>query len=591
MPEIRLNSLTFNDGTTVDVADVTVIVGPNNSGKTRTLLDISAHARQEPASTLVLKALDLVVPDSLEDLLLQCKAVGNDEGSNFVIRGAGTSAREAYNTHFGGGRAQVAGYFSDELQVLQHFGSLLLAFLSTEERLAIAKAGATGNITQPSTLLAALYRDPDAVSRANEVFRGIFNTSLRLDFSELTKLQLRVGIDIERVSENLQIAQHQFPEYPLLDEQGDGMRSAAAVILALEAISRRITLIDEPEAFLHPPQARAVGRHLAAITRGRQIIIATHSTDLLRGVLSSEQPIRVIRLTRKDTQNVPHTIEPDAMRELANDPLLSSARVLDGIFYRGAVVTEADADRAFYEVVASQVLRDNDFHYTHAQSKQSVFRVIEAYRTLGVPCASILDIDVLNDAGEMKKLLLAHGAENAECAAILALRKTIEDAVCAESPERRFAGMADTLRDALKLTEDLSQPAATRITSLTRACTDVMKFKTPWQPIKEQGVEGLPSPVRAAFGDLSGRCAARGLFIVPVGELEGWLRGRVPLSEGNKHKWIVDALQVLPKLDVRVNEPPWSFIASVHQYLESAPLSQQREPVPAEEAGVGQRSP
>ena len=582
MPQIRLNSLTFNDSTTVDVADVTVIVGPNNSGKTRALLDILAHGRQEPTSALVLKAIDLTLPDSLEDLLLQCKAVATEERNNFVIRGTSVSPGKAYNSNFGGGRAQVAGYFSDERSVRQHFGMLLFAFLSTEERLAIAKAGPTGNVNVPSSLLAALYRDPDVVNKANEVFRGIFNTSLRLDFSELTKLQIRVGTDIGRVSENPQVAQYQFPTYPLLDEEGDGMRSAATVILCLEAIAQRITLIDEPEAFLHPPQARALGRYLAA-ARGGQIIISTHSTDLVRGALSSEQPIRIIRLTRNGTENVPHTIEPAAMRQLTNDPLLNSARVLDGIFYRGVIVTEADADRAFYEVVASQVLLDNDFHYTHAQSKQSVFRVVEAYRTFGVPCASILDIDVLNDAGEMKKLLLAHGTENKVCDEILDLRQAIEDVVCAESPEMRFQGMKTTLSGALRLTEGSSELPAARITSLVRACTDVMKFKTPWQPIKERGVDGLPFSVRAAFEDLSARCAARGLFIVPVGELEGWLRGRVPLSEANKHKWIVEALQVLPNLDVRLNEPPWSFIASVLQYLESSPLSQQRESVPAEE--------
>ena len=63
-----------------------------------------------------------------------------------------------------------------------------------------------------------------------------------------------------------------------LHKQGDGMRSYASVILHLLApITPSILLLDEPEAFLHPPQARLLGEIIAAERPSRaQLVVATH---------------------------------------------------------------------------------------------------------------------------------------------------------------------------------------------------------------------------------------------------------------------------------------------------------------------------
>jgi len=47
---------------------------------------------------------------------------------------------------------------------------------------------------------------------------------------------------------------------------------------------RDITLLDEPEAFLHPPQMRRLSETLSSEVKG-QLIVATHSSDILRGFL------------------------------------------------------------------------------------------------------------------------------------------------------------------------------------------------------------------------------------------------------------------------------------------------------------------
>lgn len=70
---------------------------------------------------------------------------------------------------------------------------------------------------------------------------------------------------------------------PLLEQQGDGMRSYMGLLLHILGGAHQITLIDEPEAFLHPPQARLLGRTLANRSVGRQqVFLATHSVDVVQ---------------------------------------------------------------------------------------------------------------------------------------------------------------------------------------------------------------------------------------------------------------------------------------------------------------------
>ena len=71
-------------------------------------------------------------------------------------------------------------------------------------------------------------------------------------------------------------------ELPTLHEQGDGMKSFVGVMLNTMIKKKSITLIDEPEAFLHPPQARLLGQMLAKRDENSgQLIISTHSGDFI----------------------------------------------------------------------------------------------------------------------------------------------------------------------------------------------------------------------------------------------------------------------------------------------------------------------
>lgn len=65
-----------------------------------------------------------------------------------------------------------------------------------------------------------------------------------------------------------------------------GLRSFVGVLLNAFVSYQSILFIDEPEAFLHPPQARLLGKMLAKdLPPERQLFLATHSADPFKRVI------------------------------------------------------------------------------------------------------------------------------------------------------------------------------------------------------------------------------------------------------------------------------------------------------------------
>ena len=117
----------------------------------------------------------------------------------------------------------------------------------------------------------------------------------------------RVSIDYIRKLEKLSPIQ----------TQGDGMRSFLGILLFTMLEHETVLMVDEPEAFLHPPQARHLGSFLVSeVGSYRQLFVATHSGDVLRGMLASESSrVRVLRLRRSGEVNVTRQLENSQDRQ------------------------------------------------------------------------------------------------------------------------------------------------------------------------------------------------------------------------------------------------------------------------------------
>ncbi|MCC6588294.1 MAG: AAA family ATPase, partial [Bryobacterales bacterium] len=122
-----------------------------------------------------------------------------------------------------------------------------------------------------------------------------------------------------------------------------------------------ILLIDEPEAFLHPSLASKLGHEVAraALSADKRVFASTHSPQFVVGCIQSGAPINIIRLTYRGGVATARVLPSDEILELMRHPLLRSTGVLSGLFYEFVVVTESDADRAFYQEVNERLLQLN----------------------------------------------------------------------------------------------------------------------------------------------------------------------------------------------------------------------------------------
>lgn len=582
----KLTKIVFNNGQEIQPGNLTVIVGPNNAGKSRTLKDIAQQTTKErPQPGVVVNDVEWTTPQNLQELR---KTYGlesyQDENANWIFRTLAPELSEErqVHTHFWSTCEQDSQYLSNKFQFAANFGVAMVAFITTEHRLQLVKESASAaHEKQEANLLQALYNAGSSLETdIQELVKRAFDKEIKLDFTVLQRLLLRVGKDFSSIPSDPRDARQLMQQYEKLDDQGDGIRSFVGIVTALLSTKRNVLLIDEPEAFLHPPQAFRIGEFIAEqASNKRQIILSTHSADLLRGLLSKTTDINIIRIDRRDETNYFNTLDPSRLKELVNDPLLSSARVLDGLFYSGVVVVEADSDGRFYQAACAKRKNNLDLYYVNADSKQTVPKITALYRDMGVRYVGIVDFDVLNDSAEFRRQLEALELNETAITQMLAIREEVATAVKELPPDERLEEVRKQMENLLLaintvqtkpfISDDKAKLEKEKLLSQISSQAGKISASTKnWKEFKEKGRAALSIELQLKFDKLSEECSQQGLFVNPCGELESMLTVQgIPYTADDKRGWIIKALKLLPRLEVNDIEYPWKFIKAIQDYL------------------------
>ena len=421
-------------------------------------------------------------------------------------------------------------------------------------------------------VLEALYlAGAEPTFKVRENAKVIFNTDVYLDTSNLGTIQYKVGKDFSGISENTQKSHSELSPYPLLDTQGDGLRSAVGIISALTAVKKPIILMDEPEAFLHPPQALLLGEMISnLIDDSQQIFIATHSADFVRGLLSTTRDAVIIHLDRiSDTETIAHPLDSVTLNKIITNPLLSSSRVLEGMFYKGVVATEADADTVFYQRLFQRVNASDEIHFVNAHNKQTLKNIIEPYQKLGIRFALIADADIIRDKHDLTEILKLTADETTKTT-ILSLRDEVYGFFQSKSKYETLCELKEkTLELASKdLPENYTDDEISKILFDFRSELKKLREESDdLAALKNSGKNCMPPEIQSKFIKLCEECSQIGLFIVPVGELESWLVDYGIKKSNQKTKWITSALDKLFELEYDANKEIWIFIDLLKSYL------------------------
>ena len=521
-PRLSFETITFSDGTTLTLNedDIIVFVGPNNAGKSATLRELEAWVGYSNEG-LVVKSATMRKVGTADDLraYLEAKSQKSGDSVNLSYGGIGYNIHHTHLQFFDGvrNRNTVAPFFAKRL--------------TTESRINDSNAAPAIALFQspPTHPIHILLMDPELSKDISDKFQHAFGVDLTPFRAGGGEFPLYVG-QRPALPEGKDELSKEFVEalqktnVPL-DKQGDGMRSFAAVILhVLAARTHSIQFLDEPEAFLHPPQARLLGRYIAENRPGNsQLFISTHSTDVLDGLVEGgSDKVRIVRLRREGDVNHVKELDNEQTKAVAKDTLARFSRVFDGIFFEHVVICEADADCMFYQSILNLPSisgdRRPDVLFVHTAGKHRMAKIADTLRSLDVPVSVIADVDILNDEGTFRNLYEKMGGSWTD---VNTHWKHVSETVISQRPPLNAEQVTSLIAAQLEGVSGTNEFPNEK----ERAIKDVFKTVSPWSTIKRSGRTALPAGESIKhFDALSDKCSERRLWIVPVGEIEGFCR-------------------------------------------------------------------
>ena len=335
------------------------------------------------------------------------------------------------------------------------------------------------------------------------------------------------------------------------------MKSYAGILFEAVVTGTNITLIDEPEAFLHPPQMRRLGETLAQEVKG-QLLVATHSSDIMRGFIEGTKGnVRILRIRREGNENHVSEASPDAMKGLWEKPELRYSNALEGIFHEQTIICEDDSDCRLINSIADHLNGKadkpwKDTAYVPAGGKHGIPKIAQVLHKIGVPIKVVVDIDFLSERVLVKSTFEAFGGEWSD---IEALWKRVDAAIRSGTKPKTGAEIKTAIIDLLDKSEGDNLPKSD--------VTELMKQGKPWAVVKKYGVQGVPSgDAQVQFASLLEKLEAAGIFIIPVGEIENFFK-EIP---GHGPKYVTKLLSSVSLDDERL-EGLRQFTERVHEGL------------------------
>lgn len=541
----------------VKAGAMTVFVGPNNSGKSLLLREIQLFAEQGPrAGRMILDGLEVGLPRS-GDVSPTLKPLRSAPPSGTTLA---EGVRRYSRTIPGRGATQVdvnVEQISQQVRSLEeqeaggredvwwrapnalftHLVSLFTVALDGRTRLALTDEQNAGDLLGPPTNhLHALFVDDEARGRVRALTKEAFGLYFVIDPTHSGKLRIRMSEcepeeNAEEQSYDRRARDFHKAAKPV-SELSDGVKAFTGLTAAVISSGFRVMIVDEAEAFLHPPLARMLGREMTALAASRKgsVFASTHSPHFLIGCVESGKPVNVVRLTYDAPRATARVLPSAELRTLMRDPLLRSAGVLGALFHPGAIVCEGDSDRAFYEEINRRLDESGrtaarDSVFLNAQNKDTLHKIVGPLRSMGIPVAAVADLDVLK-GNTLRELLQA-------CHVPAAIRQSIGQ--LRGQVERNLRALGD---------------------------------------LKQAGIESLSGPEKAEATELLNQLRSYGIFVVPGGELESWLKSLdVDAAKKNWLQAVFDALGADPDSANYVAPQAgdvWTFVEEIGHWIKDS---------------------
>jgi len=556
---LRITNLEFHagrkpghPGLAIAPGTVLIFVGPNNSGKSLALREIENWCVGHDTDRKVVRLIEVDFPDSLHIAIELLKEFETSPPSGQLATlgriwiGQHTFRPAEPTRHQEVDESQFNAHVSQRnLSYLRSvLGALYTVRLDGRTRFSLSDPKPTGDLQlHPQNHLWALFVDDDAREGVRKLTNEAFSLNFVIDPTGMNNFRIRMSARPPQTKAEEQALDKAARDFhhkaAAMNDLSDGVQAFVGLVSAILSLPHKIILIDEPEAFLHPPLARRLGSNLARISgeRNASLVVATHSSEFLMGCIEAVPDTAVVRLTYEAATPTARALSPAKITELTRDTLLRSTGVLSALFHSAAVVTESDAARAFYaelnrrlETVGRGI---GNALFLNAQNKQTVRRLVGPLRSIGIPAVALVDLDLLEDSGANWDHMLG------EC------QVTAHEKAVADSERAYLASIFAALP---------GPPGKDR-------------------PIKKKGISALRTSDQARARQLLQLLGKYGLFLVPTGELETWLPQLTIPSTIHGPDWLIEVFERIGQVTTDSNylHPGaggiWEFMYSIAAWV------------------------
>jgi energy-coupling factor transporter ATP-binding protein EcfA2 len=516
-----INEITFNNGNTFSIErdDIVVFVGPNNSGKSASIREINNLLQDNlRTNTIIVKKINIIREGEKDEIINLIETNSLIDKFNY-IKGLSYDiykpSLENYINNFNKGLGTATNFFANNL--------------NTESRIISSNPAKNIRVTQEQVQnpIHFLQKDDNLEKILNTYFNQAFGTDLILHRLAGSEVPFYVGKtpDFEEGEDRASRSYlEKLEKLDLLHEQGDGMRSFVGVILNSFVPYFRILFIDEPEAFLHPPQARLLGKMLAKeLSDNKQIFLSTHSEDFLKGLLeTNSKRLKILRIERNGDINNISILNSSDIEVVWKDSILRHSNILSGLFHSKVILCESDSDCRLFSAILSSIYEDSgnivpDILFTHCGGKHRMPVVVKALRKLNVPVTVVADFDILNNVNPLKDLYIDLGGNWDD---VENDWKLVKDEIDRKRPELQSKDLKEEIQKIFDSNSERIFPK-----EKIKLIENTLKKASAWSEAKKVGKSFIPNGNPSqAFERIQQKFKSLGLFILEVGEAESFVK-------------------------------------------------------------------